>query len=114
MSESPYITDLDDYQKFARRIAIYPNRGNIEGLVYTTLGLTGEAGEVSNQVKKILRDDNRICTASRRSKIVDELGDVLWYVAMCADELGIDLSEVAGINILKLSERRDTNTLHGR
>lgn len=97
---------FEEYQDVARLTAIYPNRlNNVE---YAALGLTGEAGEVANIVKKIQRDDGGTITESVRAKLRDELGDVLWYVSACADELGLTLAEIAEFNVDKLAKR------HGR
>ena len=97
---------FEDYQTEAKTTALYPNR--LSNLEYPTLGLTGEAGEVANIVKKIQRDHKGIITDEIRGKLKDELGDVLWYISACADELGITLSEVAEYNVAKLAKR------HGR
>lgn len=88
---------FDEYQKFTSTTAYYPE-GTAIG--YCALGLAGEAGEVANNVKKIIRDQKDLTAA-----IVDELGDVLWYVARLADELGVDLSEVVDFNVEKLERR---------
>jgi NTP pyrophosphatase (non-canonical NTP hydrolase) len=73
-----------------------------------TLGLVGEAGEFANKVKKITRDGDYNHFALMR-----ELGDILWYIAMAADELGISLETIAWDNIEKLTERKIRGTLHG-
>lgn len=106
------VRGLSQYQMLARQTAIYPNKDSVDGLCYTSLGL-GEAGEFQNQVKKILRDDNKVLTEERRQKLIDELGDILWYVANCASELNIDLSEVASRNVDKLFSRKDRGVLKG-
>lgn len=98
---------LDDYQDYASQTAEYPVDA---GLGYTILGLCGEAGEVANRYKKILRVGGGM-TPQRKVDLVDELGDVLWYVAMVARELGVPLSEVAARNINKLSERKETGSI---
>jgi len=72
---------------------------------YPTLGLAGEAGEVANIVKKIQRDHDGVLTDETRAKLKDELGDVLWYISACADELGLTLDEIADFNIQKLAKR---------
>ena len=89
--------DLNEYQKFTRTTAFYPEA---VGFVYCSLGLAGEAGEVANNVKKEIRDG-----VDKSLEIRDELGDVLWYVARLADEYGFDLAEVAQYNIDKLNDR---------
>ncbi len=94
---------FEDYQKEATTTAHYPNRLN--NLEYPTLGLTGEAGEVANIVKKIQRDFDGELTDEIRLKLQDELGDVLWYISACADELGLTLQEIAEYNVGKLANR---------
>lgn len=103
---------LNDYQESAGSTAIYKGKGTVMGLCYTALGL-GEAGEVQNKVKKILRDDDFILTDKRKNEIAGELGGTLWYVAMCAQEIGLSLEEVARMNLDELSARQKTNTLKG-
>jgi len=80
----------------------------MSNLEYPTLGLAGEAGEVANIVKKIQRDHGGVLNDEIKAKLKDELGDVLWYISACADELGISLSEIAEYNVHKLAKR------HGR
>ncbi len=94
---------FEDYQTAARMTALYPRR--LENLEYPTLGLAGEAGEVANIVKKIQRDFGGEITSETRGKLKDELGDVLWYISACADELGLTLAEVAEFNVEKLAAR---------
>lgn len=106
--------ELNDYQEVARETAIYPHEHNILGLVYTTLGLSGEAGEVANQVKKILRDDNFHIHEVKRQELKLELGDVLWYLAMSSKELGFSLEEIASANLEKLKKRKDEGTIKGK
>jgi len=95
--------NFEDYQRAASKTALYPRRmSNVE---YPTLGLAGEAGEVANIVKKIQRDHEGVLTDEMRAKLKDELGDVLWYISACADELGLTLAEIADFNIQKLAKR---------
>jgi NTP pyrophosphatase (non-canonical NTP hydrolase) len=98
--------NFDEYQAEASQTALYPRR--MENLEYPTLGLAGEAGEVANIVKKIQRDNAGILNDDVRAKLKDELGDVLWYISACADELGLSLREIAEFNVNKLAKR------HGR
>lgn len=102
---------LSEYQQRSRVTAVYPNAG--EDLLYPTLGLCGEAGEVAEKVKKMLRDDDGVLSDERRAALGKELGDVLWYVAQVATEAGLDLDEVAGANLDKLLSRRDRGVLQG-
>ena len=97
---------FEEYQSEASATALYPRR--MQNLEYPTLGLAGEAGEVANIVKKIQRDHNGVLTDEVRGKLKDELGDVLWYISACADELGLTLDEIAAFNVNKLAKR------HGR
>ena len=85
--------ELNAYQDAARSTAAYPHVG--QNPIYPTLGLTGEAGEVADKVKKVLRDREGVFDPEAREAIKLELGDVLWYVAQLARELGYDLEEVA-------------------
>ncbi|CAN5315799.1 nucleoside triphosphate pyrophosphohydrolase family protein [soil metagenome] len=96
---------FEDYQAAASLTALYPRR--MANLEYPTLGLAGEAGEVANIVKKIQRDHDGIITSEIRGKLKDELGDVLWYISACADELGIALDEIAEFNVQKLAKRHN-------
>ena len=79
----------------------------MSNLEYPTLGLTGEAGEVANIVKKIQRDHGGVINDEIREKLKDELGDVLWYISACADELGITLTQIAEYNVAKLAKRHN-------
>lgn len=94
---------FEEYQELASRTALYP--GRLNNIEYPTLGLAGEAGEVANIVKKIQRDSGGVVTDETRAKLKDELGDVLWYISACADELGLTLTEIAEYNVGKLSKR---------
>ena len=102
--------NMNEYQHMAARTALYPKE---QGIEYTSLGLVGEAGEIANQVKKIIRDDEGRLTADRRNNIVDELGDVLWYVANLAREVDCDLEYIANDNIAKLARRSKYNEIKG-
>ena len=95
--------NFEEYQSAASKTALYPRR--MSNLEYPTLGLTGEAGEVANIVKKIQRDHEGVLTDEVRDKLRDELGDVLWYISACADELGLTLDEIAAFNVDKLAKR---------
>lgn len=103
--------ELSDYQQASRATAVYPNAG--ENIVYPTLGLAGEAGEVAEKVKKMIRDDGGVLSDERRAAIAKELGDVLWYVAQVATEAGLDLGAVAEANLAKLLSRQERGVLHG-
>jgi NTP pyrophosphatase (non-canonical NTP hydrolase) len=102
---------ISEYQERSRRTATYPGAG--ENIVYPTLGLAGEAGEVAEKVKKLLRDDGGVMSDERRQALAGELGDVLWYVAQVATEAGLDLEEIAQANLDKLLSRQRRGVLSG-
>jgi NTP pyrophosphatase (non-canonical NTP hydrolase) len=102
-----------NYQNQAKRTAIYPGTHTDIGLMYVTLGLNGEAGEIANNVKKIIRDD-LVITEERSDEIIDEMGDVLWYLTMLCYELETTLETVALRNIAKLKKRQRDNTIHDK
>ncbi len=102
---------LNEYQEAASKTALYPNRGS--NLIYPTLGLCGETGEIAEKVKKLIRDRNGVMDDAWKAELVKELGDVLWYVSQTAVELGSDLETVAQANVEKLRSRQDRNKLHG-
>jgi NTP pyrophosphatase (non-canonical NTP hydrolase) len=103
--------DLGDYQRRSRQTAVYPGAG--DNLVYPTLGLTGEAGEVAEKVKKLIRDDAGVLTEERRAALAAELGDVLWYLAQVASEAGLDLDRLAEENLEKLLSRQRRAVISG-
>jgi NTP pyrophosphatase (non-canonical NTP hydrolase) len=94
---------LNDYQEKAKLTAIYT-----DPIIYPTLGLCGEAGEVAEKIKKYLRDG-----VINDKEVAKELGDVLWYLANLADDLGYELAEIADMNLKKLEDRAKRNVLGG-
>ena len=102
---------FNQYQKRALETAMYPNIG--QNIIYPALGLTGEAVEVSELIKKMIRDDGGTLTNQRREKLLKELGDVLWYVAVVAHEAGLMLGDVAQVNLDKLSRRKSEGKITG-
>ena len=98
-----------EYEARAWSTAIYPDRGR--NLIYPTLGLCGEAGEVAEKVKKHLRDGTPI--EELRTVLCKELGDVLWYINALAHELGLPLADIARENLRKLLSRQERGKLHG-
>jgi NTP pyrophosphatase (non-canonical NTP hydrolase) len=100
-----------EYQKESSRTAIYPNRGN--NLPYVTLGLVGEAGEIAEKVKKIIRDRGGEIDDEQKDLLKKELGDVLWYLAQISYELGFTIEDTALLNIEKLASRKERDKLHG-
>jgi NTP pyrophosphatase (non-canonical NTP hydrolase) len=101
---------LNEYQFEANTTAIYPDSAS---LTYPTLGLAGEAGEICNKVKKIIRDDGGVLSDDKKKVLIDELGDVLWYVAAIAKDLKVSLDNVARGNLEKLLSRQRRGALGG-
>ena len=99
---------LDEYHQLALETAIYPNP-----IIYPTLGLTGEAGEVSDKVKKVLRDNDSVFTDEKKLEIAKEIGDVLWYCANLSHDIGFKLSDIGKMNYDKLHSRKLRGKLHG-
>ena len=99
---------LNEYQTQAKNTAIYPKD---KAMVYPALGLAGEAGEVANKVKKVLRDGTKIKDVSK--DIASEIGDCLWYISLLADDIGWDLESIAKLNIDKLQDRVNRGKLSG-
>lgn len=103
--------NFEEYQKIVKKTSIYPDQGN--NVAYATLGLAGEAGEVADKVKKLIRDDEGILTPDKKKEMIKELGDVLWYLTACASELGVNLEEVASQNAAKVEDRKARGVLSG-
>ena len=102
---------FDVYQMRAMETAVYPVESEV---VYPALGLNGEAGEVAEKVKKIIRDKNGdFSDYDDRMEIILELGDCLWYIAAIATNLGVTLDDVAYRNLEKLASRKERKKLHG-
>lgn len=100
-----------EYQLKASETAIFPKEKALE---YITLGLTGEAGEIANKVKKLIRDGaDKETLEQKKIEIGYELGDVLWYCAMLAREVDINLGHIMEKNIEKLHSRKERGTLGG-
>jgi NTP pyrophosphatase (non-canonical NTP hydrolase) len=104
--------DMDYYAEAAWQTAIYPAAG--KDLNYPALGLMSEAGEVAGEAKRVLRDDGGKLTKERRAAIAKELGDVLWYVAACAKTIGVSMSTIATMNLVKLNGRQQRGQLKGK
>ena len=113
---------FEDYEREAKKVAIYPEmyikgyRGEYKVVpaIYTTIGLVGEAGEFANKVKKVIRDTNGDIDKSLRDDLQDELGDILWYCAQAARDLGFTLESVARQNNHKLKDRHLRGVIGGK
>lgn len=111
--------NFKDYQTIIEETAIYPKQ---MALAYCAMGLTGEAGEVADKIKKLYRDNHfhklnatgkMLLISENKLAIAKELGDVLWYITAMANEINMDLEEIAQMNYDKLIKRKETNTLQG-
>lgn len=101
---------LNEYQKKAIETAIY---GEGSATIYPALGLAGEAGEVANVAKKILRDEGGLVSKEKRAQLIKEAGDCLWYLAALARDLDTDLETMAKINLDKLQSRKERGVIGG-
>lgn len=104
-------TFLDEYEELINATAIYPAEKGIE---YVTLGLVGEAGEIANKIKKVIRDSNGVISNELRSALIDEAGDVQWYlIALVCKELNCTFEEMLRRNMDKLYARKAKGTIQG-
>jgi len=117
--------EIEKYQVTSSRTAIYLNainkefpnlQGKLKGLLalsYLSLGLVGEAGELSNKIKKLIRDSVGEISDELRKDLSKEIGDCLWYIANICTELQLDLNEIAQQNLDKLLSRKERGVLTG-
>lgn len=107
--------DFNEYQQEANKTAIYPEAGtgSFNAVSYTILGLTNEAGEVAGKLKKVWRDNEGKIGPHEEAAIAAELGDVFWYLAEAATELGWELAEIAQLNLEKLASRAERGVIGG-
>ena len=106
--------NFKDYQDLAKTTAVYDRQFRV---IYPTLGLAGETGEVAEKIKKWLRDEGLITFGKphtpRWIELRKEIGDVLWYVAALCSDLYMDMDEIAEENISKLRDRDKRKVIHG-
>ena len=114
MQDKLIITEVmtaEFYEMKAGQTAIFPKN---QALEYLALGLTSEAGEVAGKVKKLIRDGEDVEGFElKKMAIASEIGDVLWYCAMMAKEVGVPLNEIMKENLKKLHGRKERGTLQG-
>jgi len=109
------IMHFSEYEHMAQKSALYP-KDEVDGVIYTAIGLSNESGEVLGKLKKIIRDfDGSFSEGVHQNKdvLIDELGDVLWYLCMLSNEIGTSLEEIAERNNKKLSSRLQNSTIQG-
>jgi NTP pyrophosphatase (non-canonical NTP hydrolase) len=105
------IHEFHDYQRESRKT--WGEVSTDSPIVYPTLGLVNEAGEVAGKVKKIFRDKGGKISEADREALKYELGDVLWYLTQICTELDLTLEEVAAANLEKLFSRLERGTIRG-
>ena len=110
LKEKYSMSDFNSYQRSATKTAVYPPEHKI---LYPALGLAGEAGEVANKVKKVMRDGVENQPDNWKEQIASEIGDVLWYCAALATDLNMQLGMIAALNEKKLRDRYDRGKLNG-
>ncbi len=103
---------FDEYQKQALK-TIISNNDELKDTLHWVLGINGEAGEVAEKVKKIIRDKNGQFDDDDRLELAKEIGDVLWYLAVLANQLGYSFEAVAKTNLQKLNSRQKRGVLGG-
>jgi NTP pyrophosphatase (non-canonical NTP hydrolase) len=75
--------------------------------------LCGEAGEIANKTKKVLRDDNGVISEKKKNELGAEIGDCLWYIAALCNDLGLNLGDIAQENLNKLNDRKNRGVIKG-
>jgi NTP pyrophosphatase (non-canonical NTP hydrolase) len=107
---------LEEYQRRASETAIYhKNAKTMMGrLCYVALGLTGEAGEFANKIKKLIRDNKGHLIDTETEPLARELGDTLWYVSQAAAEIGWSLESIAKLNLDTLADRAARGKIGGK
>jgi NTP pyrophosphatase (non-canonical NTP hydrolase) len=103
---------FDEYQKRALTTVISQNDA-FKDTLHWVLGINGEAGEVAEKVKKIIRDKGGVISDEDKLELAKELGDVLWYLAVFAHDLGVPLDKIAAQNLDKLQSRKARGVLGG-
>lgn len=103
---------LNEYQTQARTTFTIENDLSKQ-VTYLTLGLNGEAGEVAEKIKKVIRDNDVDFSKLNLDDVKKELGDVLWYIATLSNVLGLELEDVASTNLEKLFSRKTRGVQHG-
>lgn len=103
--------DFNEYQDAATRTATFDGKQKEYQLMYLALGITGEAGEIAEKVKKLMRNDDGAISHEKRDELKKEIGDVLWYLSQLSRILGFSFSEAADANIKKLADRAARNVI---
>jgi len=126
MEWSDLMPDLKEYAAMTRGAAIYRDEvddfvasasvddlAKLTKIFYASMGLSGEAGEVCNKVKKILRDGGGVLSNEMKTKLLGELGGVAWYLVALTEEFGFEIEDVLEYNYEQIRGRQARNTLKG-
>lgn len=103
---------LDEYQQQALK-TVLSTGDDFKDLLHWVLGINGESGEIAEKIKKIIRDKNSVISQQDKDELAKEIGDVLWYLAVFAHDLGIPLEDIAAANLDKLKSRQARGVLGG-
>ena len=104
--------NIDEYQNESNLQRLYATRID-HPIVGPALGLSGEVGEFHDKIKKIFRDKDGQITEDDKRALKLELGDIMWYVVVCAETLGFKMSDILDMNLQKLQSRRQRNQVKG-
>lgn len=103
---------FDEYQKQALTTA-HTNPDPLMDKTIWAMGIAGEAGEVLEKWKKIVAYNEGYISDEDLAELKKELGDVVWYIAVLADSLGLSFEEVMRLNVKKLQDRQKRNVIKG-
>lgn len=98
--------DFDEYQKIANTTATFDGNQEVHKLMFITLGVVGESGEIAEKIKKIVRNNDGAVSTEDRESLKNEIGDVLWYLSQLSRVLGFKFSEAAAANLSKIQDRK--------
>jgi NTP pyrophosphatase (non-canonical NTP hydrolase) len=101
--------DIDDYQLYALKSVAHPKSSD-KALAHRSLGLTGEAGIIANQIKRIIRDRDGVASEEDIAYLKERLGDVMYYAAVLAEAFDLKLSDILEANKQKSDAFRDSRT----
>lgn len=111
----PHVDAFDGYQALARETAVYPGLNTTMGILYAAVEMAGESGELLDKIKKLWRGGmlETPLSVRRKEELAFEIGDILWGLASATSELGYRLSEIADMNIQKLTDRKQRGVIKG-
>ncbi len=104
---------MDSFKEYEKTVTENVIGGGRSNIAYPALALCGEAGEVAEKIKKIIRDGDGTMNEEHKEEVMKELGDVLFYLAYACGTYGFSLHDVANKNIEKVLSRRDRGVVHG-